>query len=552
MSQANGGDTLIRSLKSLGVNRVFAVPGESYLAALNGLYDHPGIELITARQEGGASIMAEAHGKLTGKPGICFVTRGPGATNASSGVHIAYQDSSPMILFIGQVATSMMDREAFQEIDYRRFFSPIAKWAGQIDDPARIVEYVNRAYHTAISGRPGPVVLALPEDVLSAPSSCSQPMPQIRPNATGISTNCVNQVVDLLENSKNPLILTGRCGWNTQTTHALEQFAKTNSIPVAVTFRCQDTFDNRHPNFIGDVGIGINPELAKAVKQADTLIVIGARLGEMTTGGYSLIDIPSPSQKLIHVYPGAEEINRTYAATYAINCAVTEFCLALKGIELKNKPNVETLNQYRKNYQHWNQVIESDSPVQLAQIMHWLSERLPKNTVITNGAGNYAGWIHRFFTFKQFHTQLAPTSGSMGYGLPAALSAKAMDRSRAVICFAGDGCLQMTIQELATAVQFKLNIIVVVVNNASWGTIRMHQEKSYPGRVKGTDLINPNFTSLAKAYGFHSELVSTTDEFAPAFERAEQSNSPALIEIIHPLEQIATNIKLSELTVSRT
>ena len=546
MKQDNGGHTLIEALKSLGVKRVFAVPGESYLAALNGMYDQPEIELITTRQEGGASIMAEAHGKLTGQPGICFVTRGPGATNASAGVHIAYQDSSPMILFIGQVATDMVDREAFQEIDYRRFFSPIAKWAGQIDDPARIVEYVNRAYHTAISGRPGPVVLALPEDVLSA-VSCPQPMPVLTPNATGVSDHSLNEVIDLLEKSKKPLILTGRAGWTSKATHCLEKFAKLNNIPVAATFRCQDTFDNRHPNYIGDVGIGLNPELAKSVKQADTLIVLGARLGEMTTGGYTLIDIPSPRQTLIHVYPGAEELNRTYAANVAINCSVTQFCQSIEAIELKDKPEVGDLDQYREHYLRWNQAIESQTPVQLSQIMHWISNHLADNSVITNGAGNYAGWIHRFFCFKQFHTQLAPTSGSMGYGLPAALSAKAMDRNRAVICFAGDGCLQMTIQELATAAQFKLNIIVIVINNGSWGTIRMHQEKTYPGRVKGTDLVNPDFTSLAKAYGFHSELVLTTNDFAVAYERAEKSGLPALIEIKHPIEQIAPNLKLSDL-----
>ena len=451
-----------------------------------------------------------------------------------------------MILFIGQVATDMMDREAFQEIDYRRFFSPIAKWAGQIDDPSRIVEYVNRAYHTALSGRPGPVVLALPENVLSAPA-CVQPMPAYRPNQTGISTHCLDQVVNLLEQSRQPLILNGRAGWTSAATASLERFAAANHIPVAATFRCQDTFDNRHPNYIGDVGISINPELATAIQQADTIIVLGARLGEMTTGGYSLIDIPSPRQNLIHVYPGGEEINRTYAASIAINCSVNEFCQSIESIVLKQKPDLNRLDDYRKSYQHWNQAVDADCPVQLSQIMHWLSDRIPQNTVITNGAGNYAGWIHRFFTFKQYHTQLAPTSGSMGYGLPAALSAKAADRSRTVICFAGDGCLQMTIQELATAAQFKLNVIVIVINNNSWGTIRMHQEKHYPGRVKGTDLLNPDFVSLARAYGLHSEQVTTTDEFQFAFERAEKADLPVLIEIKHPLEQIAANLQLSDL-----
>lgn len=546
MRQTNGGHVVIAALKSLGVDRIFAVPGESYLAALNGLFDHPEIELVTARQEGGAGMMAEAHGKLTGRPGICFVTRGPGATNASAGVHIAFQDSSPMILFIGQVATHMMDREAFQEIDYRRFFSPICKWAGQIDQSSRIVEYVSRAYHTAVSGRPGPVVLALPENILSSPAD-PQPMPEFRPNVTGVSLPGLKQFTEILDKSRRPLILTGRAGWTTTATHALETFAEVNNIPVAATFRCQDTFDNRHPNYIGDVGIGINPALADAVRQADTIIVLGARLGEMTTGGYSLIDIPLPSQKLIHVYPGAEEINRTYASELAFNCSVTAFCRAIEMLELPQRPDKSPLSRYRDNYLRWNRAIESNCGIELSQIMNWLCERLPDNAVITNGAGNYAGWIHRHFRFKEFHTQLAPTSGSMGYGLPAALAAKAADRNRTVVCFAGDGCLQMTIQELATAVQFKLNIIVIVVNNGSWGTIRMHQEKTYPGRVKGTNLINPDFISLARAYGLHSEQVCTTDAFAPAFERAENANSPALIEIRHPLEQIAVNTRLSDL-----
>ena len=545
--QNNGGSILIKSLESLGVSRVFAVPGESYLAALDALCDHPKIELITARQEGGAAIMAEAHGKLTGEPGICFVTRGPGATNASAGVHIAQQDSSPMILFVGQVATSMMDREAFQEIDYRRFFSPICKWAAQIDNPARISEYVNRAYHNAVNGRPGPVVLALPEDMLSGPAP-EQALPHYTANRSGLSAQTLAQLTQALENSNNPLIITGRAGWTSKASLALKNFAQNNNIPVAATFRCQDTFDNRHDNYIGDVGISINPQLAQAIKQADTLLVIGARLGEMTTSGYSLIDIPSPAQKLIHVYPGAEELNRTYATSQAINCGVSDFCQTIESTVLKRKPSIETLNTYRQNYLNWNQPINVDCPVQLSSIMHWLRENLPDDAVITNGAGNYAGWIHRFFQFRQYHTQIAPTSGSMGYGLPAALSVKAQNRERTVVCFAGDGCVQMTIQELATAVQFKLNVIVIVLNNGSWGTIRMHQEKSYPGRVKGTQLENPDFTELAAAYGLHSERVAQTQEFAQAFKTAQQCEGPALIEIIHPVEVIAPNVSLSALS----
>ena len=542
----SGGNILINCLKSLGTERIFAVPGESYLAALDALYDHTDIELITCRQEGGAAMMAEAHGKLTGKPGICFVTRGPGATNASAGVHIAAQDSTPLILFIGQVATDMMEREAFQEIDYRRFFSPVVKWAAQIDDPARIGEFVSRGYHTAVNGRPGPVVLALPENILSS-ETIDQTPPKFKPNDTGLSKNGLNQLTDLLEKSESPIILTGRAGWSNAATRSLQRFAKINQIPVAATFRCQDTFDNRDSNYIGDVGIGINSKLAQTIKDADTLLLIGARLGEMTTGGYSLIDIPSPEQTLIHVYPGAEEINRTYAADLAINCSTPEFCQAIENVELDNKPKSNLVEQCRANYLDWNKSVQSDCPVQLSQIMKWLNNNLADDAVITNGAGNYSAWIHRFFQYKQFHTQLAPTSGSMGYGLPAALAAKSQNRDRTVICFAGDGCLQMTIQELATAVQFKLNIIIILVNNESWGTIRMHQEKTYPGRVKGTELVNPDFSSLAKAYGFHSEIVTVTEAFSPAFERAQESGKPALIEIKHPLETLTPSLRLSDL-----
>ncbi len=543
----NGGNVLVNCLKSLGSERIFAVPGESYLAVLDALYDHDDIELITCRQEGGAAMMADAYGKLTGRPGICFVTRGPGATNASAGVHIAAQDSTPMILFIGQVATDMMEREAFQEVDYRRFFSPMVKWAAQIDDPDRISEFVSRAYHTAINGRPGPVVLALPENILSAPA-CKQPLPKFKPNHTGISINALSDLTNLLEKAERPMILNGRAGWTSEATESLKTFAETNQIPVAATFRCQDTFDNRLPNYIGDVGIGINPKLAQAVKDADTLLLIGARLGEMTTGGYSLIDIPSPKQTLIHVYPGAEELQRTYAADLAINCSITAFCQAIESIELKSKPNSQTPAQYRANYLDWNKAVKADSEVQLSEIIKWLNDNLPDDTIITNGAGNYSAWTHRFFQYKQYHTQLAPTSGSMGYGLPAALAAKAQDRNKTVVCFAGDGCLQMTIQELATAVQFELNIIIIVINNNSWGTIRMHQEKNYPNRVKGTDLINPDFITLANAYGLHSELVETTEEFGPAFDKASQSGKPALIEIRHPVEVINPSTTLSKLS----
>ena len=524
-----GGQILIDALAINQVDRIFSIPGESFLAALDALYDKPEIELITCRQEGGAAYMAEAYGKLTGKPGVCFVTRGPGATNASCGLHVAMQDSTPMILLIGQIARKDMDREAFQEIDYRRMFGQVAKWVAQIDDADRIPEYLNRAFATATSGRPGPVVLALPEDMLTDITDAADTKPW-----QAVSIHPANQDIDktieLLSAAERPMIIVGGSGWSETTRLDLQQFAEKSSVPVVNSFRCQDYFDHEHPNYVGDLGLGVNPDLTGRIRDADCLLVIGARLGELTTGGFSLIDIPSPKQTMIHVHSGAEELGHIYQPRLAINASSSTFIEALKDRELASSSE-ETVIQARQSFQDWSASIEVKGSVQFSDIIKTVENATDNDSIICNGAGNNTGWLHRFYRFNEYRTQLAPTSGTMGYGVPAAISAKLMYPDRTVIAFAGDGDFMMNGQELATAMQYGANIIVIVVNNGIYGTIRMHQERDYPERVIGTDMINPDFCALAKAYGAHAELVTNTDEFAPAFERTKSADCPALIEI---------------------
>lgn len=524
-----GGQILIDALAINQVERIFSVPGESFLAALDALYDKPEIKLTTCRQEGGAAYMAEAYGKLTGRPGVCFVTRGPGATNASCGLHVAMQDSTPMILLIGQIARKDQDREAFQEIDYRRMFGQVAKWVAQIEDADRIPEYLNRAFATATSGRPGPVVLALPEDMLTdivdtADAKAWQQL-SIHP-----ASQDIDKTVEILSAAERPVIIVGGSGWSEATRLNMQSFAEKSAIPVVNSFRCQDYFDHQHPNYIGDLGLGVNPALTETIRNADTLLVIGARLGEMTTGGFSLIDIPNPKQTLIHVHSGAEELGHIYQPELAINASSSTFVDALKDREIS--PNsAERVKQARQSFQDWNSSIQVKGSVQFSDIIKTVQDKTDDDTIICNGAGNNTGWLHRFYRFREYRTQLAPTSGTMGYGVPAAISAKLMYPHRTVVAFAGDGDFMMNGQELATAMQYDANIIVIVVNNGIYGTIRMHQEREYPGRVVGTDMVNPDFCALAKAYGAHAELVTKTDEFAAAFERAKAANNPALIEI---------------------
>ena len=523
----HGGQILVDQLKIQGVDRVFCVPGESYLAALDGLFDS-GIDTIVGRNEGGVSMMAEAYGKLTGRPGVAMVTRGPGATNASGGVHVAFQDSTPMILFVGQVASDQRDREAFQEVDYRQMFGPLAKWVAEIDRTDRIPEYISRAFHVAVSGRPGPVVLALPEDMLSATADVAD-APSANPARQQISQSAIDDVVAAMNHAKNPLMLIGGPLWSAQAAADVARLAEQTGWPVATTFRCQDYMDNRHPNYIGDLGIGPNPALAERVAAADTLLVLGARLGEMTSGGYSLFQIPKPSQSLIHIHPSADELGRVYHADLAINCHSCDFLtLAVAATRGQSVPTPET---ERAAYEHWQTPTATPGAVKMEQIISHLTQTLPDSAIITNGAGNYAAWLHRYYRYKSYRTQLAPTSGTMGYGLPAAISAKLMHPDRDVICLAGDGCFQMNGQEFGTAVQYGANIIVIIANNGVYGTIRMHQARQYPNRPSGTDMVNPDFAALARAYGAHGETVTQTEQFAAALARARAANKPAIIDL---------------------
>jgi len=531
----SGAEVLIDALKINSVERIFCIPGESFLAALDALYDRSEVSLVICRNEGGAAYMAEAEGKLTGRPGVCFVTRGPGATNASGGLHVAMQDSTPMILLIGQIARKDLDREAFQEIDYRRMFSEVAKWVAQIDDADRIPEYLNRAFSVATSGRPGPVVLALPEDMLVDQTGARDAKPwQIV--KTCPATADIERVDEMLATAEKPLIIVGGSGWSDNTRLQLQEFAQSRAIPVVNSFRCQDFFDNEHPNYIGDLGIGVNPALTRRVQESDCLLVIGARLGEMTTGGFSLIDIPNPTQRLIHVHAGAEELGHIYQPELAINASADCFIAALAAAEFTAKIQtgrdaavaVATAHQ---DYLDWNCSISVAGEVQFSDIIHSVRNLSGDDAIICNGAGNNTGWLHRFFRYRSYRTQLAPTSGTMGYGLPAAIAAKLRYPDRCVVAVAGDGDFMMNGQELATAMQYQANIIVIVVNNGIYATIRMHQEREYPHRVIGTDMINPDFVALARAYGAHGELVAKTDDFEAAFERSKAAAKPALIEV---------------------
>lgn len=551
----HGGQILVDQLKIHGADLAFCVPGESYLPVLDALYEsRDSIRLMTCRHEGGAANMAEAYGKLTGNPGLCLVTRGPGATNASIGVHTAFQDSTPMILFIGQVGNDFVEREAFQEIDYRRMFGQMAKWVAQIDRVERIPEYIARAYQVATSGRMGPVVLALPEDTLTAMSDvadarCYQHGQMIGPSP---AEQALERVASLLSEAKKPFVIVGGSGWNATSCADLRHFIETQNLPIGCAFRFQDLFDNSHSNYAGDVGIGINPKLAERIKNADVVLVIGARLGEMTTSGYTIFEAPVPKQKLIHVHAGADELGRVYQAEVMINSTVSAFAKALAGMPRVTNSGVNA-GAANFDYQQWQARKEIPGAVQMWDVMQTLEAALSPDAILTNGAGNYATWLHRFHRYGgagKFRTQLAPTSGAMGYGVPAAIAAKAVDSARTVVCFAGDGCFLMTGQELATAVQYQLNVIFIVVNNGMYGTIRMHQEREFPGNDYATALVNPDFAAYARSFGAHGEIVERTDQFAAAFERASHAGKPALIEIRIDAEAISPNTTLSAIRVA--
>jgi acetolactate synthase-1/2/3 large subunit len=568
MTEKPAGLILAQALALHGVMRVFCVPGESFLPLLDGLYSlREQIHLVVCRHESGAANMAEAHGKLTGTPGVCVVTRGPGASNAAIGLHTAYQDSTPMVLLIGQVGSDFVEREAFQEVDYRRMFGQMAKWVGQIDRADRIDEMISHAFHLAVSGRPGPVVLALPEDMLadsvSVSNSISEAAPAPRPLqpyqrvAASPALTQLQELGRLVQNGKRPLLLLGGGGWNAAACTALADFAESYGIAVATSFRCQDLIDNHHPCYIGHAGIGPHKALAQAIRHADPLVVIGARLGEMTTSGYTLVESPRPAQTLIHVHAGAEELGRVYQADLLINSGMPEFAQSLPHVPLLRDARWarDTADLHAAYLADSTATVtapssEASDYVDLGIVVQQLQEALGEDAVITNGAGNYAGWLHRFWRYRGFRSQLAPTSGAMGYGLPAAVAAKLAEPKRPVVCFAGDGCFLMTGQELATAVQYQAGVLVLICNNGMYGTIRMHQERHYPQRVWGTELNNPNFAALAQAYGAFGTRVRKTSAFLPALTEALaalESGRPAVIELCTDPQRITSRAAIADI-----
>jgi acetolactate synthase-1/2/3 large subunit len=543
----HGGKILVNQLEIQGATTAFTVPGESFLAALDGLHDTNRIRTIICRQEGGASMMAEAWGKATGEPGICFVTRGPGVANAMAGLHVAQQDSTPMILFLGLPGAEHEDREAFQEIDTKGLLSTFVKWSAVIRSPDRIPEYVSRAFHVARSGRPGPVVLGLPEDVLSATVQAVDAKPARVAYATPSAADMA-ALGDMIAKAQRPLVMVGGPGWSGEAQRQLQAFAERFDMPVTAAFRYQDYVDNRHRCYVGHSGIGPHAKLAEAIRTTDLLITIGARLGEMTTSGYTLLAIPNPKQTLVHVHPDADELGTVYRADLAIASTTAGFVRALADLTPpKSLPWAGWRKDLRAACEAAWTPIDTPGDVKLEKVIRIASSMLPENAVVTNGAGNYAAFLHRYFTYKGYRTQLAPTSGSMGYGLPAAIAAKLADPSRPAICFSGDGCFMMTSQELATCVQYGLNVVTIVANNGMYGTIRMHQEKTYPARVVGTTLVNPDFAMFARAFGGHGETVTRTEEFAPALERALASGKPAVIELKLDPEALTPRQTLSEI-----
>jgi acetolactate synthase I/II/III large subunit len=538
-------EVLIDQLVIHGVRHAFCVPGESYIAALDAFHDRD-IAVTVCRHESGAAIMAEAQGKATGRPGICFVTRGPGATHASAGVHIARQDSTPLILFVGQIAREMREREAFQELDYRAVFGSIAKWATEIDDPARIPELVSRAFYTATSGRPGPVVIALPEDMLVERIAVPD-APAFEPVETWPGATDMSRLQKLLWAAARPIALVGGSRWSQPACAALERFATRFALPVATTFRRAHLFDPAHPCYAGDLGIGPNPKLLARVKAADLILLIGGRLGEMPSQGYTLIDIPGPRQTLVHVFPGVEELGRVYRPHLAINAAPTAFAAALEGLQPPNEVSWKgEAAAAHADFLAWTDTPTAvPGPINLGEIVVALRDKLPADAVICNGAGNFSIWVHRYTRYRCYGGELAPISGSMGYGVPAAIGMKRLAPERTVVAFAGDGDFLMTGQEFATAVQYDLPIIIVVVDNGMYGTIRMHQERHYPGRVVATGLKNPDFAAYARAFGGYGATVEKTADFFPAFEAAQRSGKPAILHLKVDPEALTPTMSLT-------
>ncbi|VTY37539.1 Acetolactate synthase isozyme 2 large subunit [Xylophilus ampelinus] len=551
ISQRTGAHILVDQLIVHRADRAYCVPGESYLAVLDALHDQPDFSLVVARHEAGACNMAEAHGKLTGKPGLCFVTRGPGATHASIGIHTAMQDSTPLILFVGQARRDMLEREAFQELDYRAVFGSMAKWVVQLEDPQRIPELVARAFRVATSGRPGPVVIAMPEDVLTAKAAVAD-APAFVPAQSAPAAGDMERLRAILDSARQPLIIVGGSTWDAASAQAVSDWAEAASLPVAAAFRRQDLVDNRKPHYAGHLGIGADARLLQRVAQADLLLVLGDRLAEATSQGYTAIRSPAPSQRLVHVHPDPCEIGRVFSPELGIVSGMGHFAAALAGVKLGA----------RKGWRDWTAGAHEEflavharsnpaDTVDLWEVIGALSEVLPDDAIVANGAGNYAGWLHARYSHRSFGTQLAPANGAMGYGIPAAIAAKHLHPTRTVVAVAGDGCFMMSAQELATAALHQLPIVVVVVNNGVFGTIRMHQEMHYPRRVSGTSLANPDFQLFGRSFGAHVEQVLATKDFRPALERAIASGRTALIEVVCDPERISPKATISQLRERR-
>ncbi|WP_041679580.1 thiamine pyrophosphate-binding protein [Cupriavidus necator] len=545
-----GGRVLVDQLRIHGTERIFCVPGESFLDVLDALHDQPAIDLVVCKHEGAAANMAEADGKLTGRPGICFVTRGPGATHGSIGVHIARQDSTPMILFAGQIAREHKGREAFQEVDYAAVFGSMAKWAAEIDDPARIPEMVARAFQVATSGRPGPVVLALPEDVLDGLVNCADAAPY-RPVAAAPRAEDANALATALRAAQRPLVIAGGANWTEQATIDFAAFVRAWDLPVACAFRRQDVIDNRDRHYVGHLSLGVNPKLAERVKTADLIVAVGTRLGDIATDGYTMLQVPVPTQKLVHIHADSAELGRVYQAALPIHAGVAPAAAMLAALPAPaTAPWKDWTAGARADHEGF---VAPPKPhaeltgVDMIAAMSHLSQVLPEDAVVTNGAGNYAVWLHRFYTYKQSRTQLAPTCGAMGYGLPAAIAAKLRHPQKTVLCLAGDGCFLMYPQEIATAAAHGVNLVVIVVNNGMYGTIRMHQERRYPGRQSGTTIVNPDFVAMARSCGAWAERVERTEDFAAAFERARQAGKPAVLELVTDPLQITPAMRVSDL-----
>jgi acetolactate synthase I/II/III large subunit len=541
----NGGRLLVDQLELNGVDPVFCVPGESYLPVLDALHDSP-IRLISCRHEAAAANMAEAYGKLTGRPGVCIVTRGPGATHASVGVHTAAQDSTPMLLLVGQVPRGVLGREAFQEMDFEAFFGSTARWVGQADGAARIPGLVEAALTAAVSGRPGPTVLALPEDVLFEESDAPDAAP-VRPASPHASADDLARLRQLLAGAERPLVIVGEGGWSSAAAADALAFCEASELPVAASFRCQDYVDNRSRTYVGHLTIGPDPQLARRVQDADLVVAIGGRLGDVTTNGYTLLDVPGPRQTLVHVHPDPAELGAVYETQLAVVSGLPEFAAAARALDPVEPRWREWTEAARADYLANLEHRPLPGDLDLAEVMAVLRERLPEDAILTSGAGNFTVWAHRFYEFSVYPSQLAPRSGAMAYGVPAAIAAKAVRPERTVVCIAGDGDFLMSGQELATAVQYELPVVVLVVNNGMLGTIRMHQERLYPGRVVGTDLVNPDFAAYAAAFGAHAETVERTEDFEPALERALAAGRPGLVELRVDPEGITPRQTISEI-----